>query len=240
MKELRDYGFSEKEARVYIATLTLGYGTANEIAEKAELVRTTTYDLLKLLKERGFVSVIEKNNVLVFEASNPNKLTQNLEEKKQKIKQVIPHLSKLKENLPLKPKVKFYEGKEGLKTVFQEILNAKSPLVAYSNNEYMVHLLPFFSLNFINKRVEKKIPIRILSEDSEITTNLLKKKDKKEYRETRIIKELNQVAINQYVYGDSVALLGSKENEPAGIIIKHKDFADCQKIIFERLWKQAK
>ena len=52
-EELRKYGLSEKEAKVYLALLKKGPSTVNEIAESADLVRTTTYDILKILREEG-------------------------------------------------------------------------------------------------------------------------------------------------------------------------------------------
>lgn len=240
LEELKEYGFSEKEARVYLTVLELGSATANEIAEKTDLIRTTAYDILKLLREKGLVSTVNKNNVLTFEASDPSKLTEILEEKINRVNKIIPNLSKLKKEKYARQKVEFYEGKEGLKTAFEEILKAKKPLHAYSNNEMMLHALPFYSTNFIKRRVEDKIPLQILSEDSPTTRKLLVSKDKKEFRETRLLEELKNISINQYIFDDSVAILNSKEGEFSGIIIRNKEFSDCQKLIFEKLWKNAK
>ncbi len=238
--ELKEYGFSEKESKVYVAVLALGEATVNQIAEKSDLIRTTTYDLLKSLKEKGFVSSITKNKVIFFEACNPNKLIETLEEKKSKISKLIPTLSKLREEIPIKPKIEFYEGVNGVKTIFDEILRAKKPLCAYSNNKTMLNLVPYFGPNFIKKRAELKIPIRIISEKSSTTTHLLVEKDKKELRETKILDDLKNIPMNIYIFGDSVAILSSREQEPVAFLINHKDFAHMQRTIFEQVWKKLK
>ncbi|HET7324592.1 MAG TPA: helix-turn-helix domain-containing protein [Halococcus sp.] len=52
-----ELGLTEYEARVYVALLRLGTGTAREIAEIAGVPRTRIYDATDRLTERGFVDV---------------------------------------------------------------------------------------------------------------------------------------------------------------------------------------
>ena len=234
------YGLSEKESLVYIALLKSGPATVNQIAESADLVRTTTYDILKKLREEGIVASFDKNNIRHFEAADPEKLIQILDERKKYVTQILSDLKKLKKEVPDMPRSEIFEGKHGLKTVFQILLTKKKPLYAYSNNEAMTELMPYFAPRFINDRVKAKIPIKIISEESKTTDVLLKEKDKKEFRETRTINNFNKLLVNQYMTDDVVAILGTRADEPIGIVIHHKDFARAQRIIFEQLWQKAK
>ncbi len=237
---LMKYGLSEKEARVYLALLKIGPATVNQIAESADLVRTTTYDILKKLREEGIVASMDKNNIRHFEAADPEKLIQVLDERKKYVEQILSDLKQLKTVVPDMPRSEIFEGKHGLKTVFQILLTQKKQLYAYSNNAAMLKLLPYFGPSFIKDRVKAKIPIKIISEESKTTTTLLKNKDKSEFRETRTIKDFNKILINQYMTDDVVAILGTRADEPIGIVIHHKDFARAQRIIFEQLWEKAK
>jgi len=239
LKELIEYGFSEKEAKVYLSLLMIGNSTVYEISEKADLVRTTTYDILKSLREGGFVSSYYKNKVLFFEACHPSFLAKDLAIKKGKIEKIIPNLSKLKEEMIKFPKVELYEGEEGMKKVFLEILKPKTELIAFSNNKAMVEKMPFFAPNFIKMRANSNIPLRIISEPSETTQKLLVDKDKKEKRKTRKWDKMNKFLLNMYVFGDSVAILGSSFKDPFGIVIHNKDFAGLQKSLFEEVWKKS-
>ena len=50
---LRQLGFSSKEATVYLAALELSMAPVSVIARKARLERSTTFEVLKKLSEKG-------------------------------------------------------------------------------------------------------------------------------------------------------------------------------------------
>ena len=54
---LQKLGMTEYAARIYVALLRLGSGTAREIAETTSVPRTRVYDAVEVLQERGFVDV---------------------------------------------------------------------------------------------------------------------------------------------------------------------------------------
>lgn len=239
-EELRQYGLSEKEAKVYLVLLRLGPSSVNTISEAADLVRTTTYDVLKKLREEGIVASMTLNDVQYFEASSPEKLLSILDERKKFLIPIISNLKKLRTESAPKSRAQIYEGRDGIKTVFNFLIGNKKPLYAYSNNKFMVDLLPIYGPRFIKDRVKERIPIKIISEPSETTDKLLRSKDKIEFRETRTLPEFKKIPINQYISGDVVAILGSRQDEPVGILIHNKDFAEEQRIIFEKLWSISK
>ena len=82
---LEDFGLSNKEIKVYLAALEMGTATANELSKKSGLNRSTVYDLLKALVEKGISSTVIKNNASYFEVVEPERLVSILEEKKKKI-----------------------------------------------------------------------------------------------------------------------------------------------------------
>ncbi len=240
IEDLKKYGLSEKEARLYIALLKLGPSTVNNIAEEADIVRTTTYEILKKLREEGIVASMTLNNILNFEAADPEKLAQILDERKKYVTNILSNLKNLRTKELDRPRSEIFEGKNGVKTVFQILLEKKKPLYAYSNNTAMVNLVPYFSRYFISERAKNNIPIKIISEPSKMTDELLVKKDRKEFRETRTMEGFKNIKLNQYMNEDLVAILGTRAEEPIGIVIYHKEFAKEQRIIFEKLWKIAK
>ena len=52
---LKQLGFQKKEIDVYLATLQLGMAPISVIAARSKLKRTTVYDVMKKLAERGIV-----------------------------------------------------------------------------------------------------------------------------------------------------------------------------------------
>ena len=53
---LKAYGLNEKQIKVYLACLELGSASVQKISQKSGLIRTTVYEVLETLKQRGFTS----------------------------------------------------------------------------------------------------------------------------------------------------------------------------------------
>lgn len=236
---MKDIGLSEKEAKVYLILLSLGPSTVNTIAERSDLIRTTTYDILKTLREKGLVASLVRNKILHFEAADPQKIIENLDAKKQKVQNALPDLRKLHQIVPQGPTLELYEGVEGIRTVWQDILKEGTPLSAISNYQSVFNTMKYFSPRFIQQRVQRKIPARLITEKTPGAIQTWKKNDKQELRETRFIPSLEHVKITEYIYGEKVAILATDPQNPLGILIRNKEFAEQQQILFELLWKQA-
>jgi HTH-type transcriptional regulator, sugar sensing transcriptional regulator len=185
------------------------------------------------------VSFIVKNKIQYFQPATPEKLIQILEEKKAKINSILPELKKLNIEIQEAPAVEIYEGKEGIKSVYEDIIIDKKTLYAISNTHYIFNIMPFFTHNFVKQRVKNKITIKLLNEKTKESMKLMKNKDKQELRETRFIQELKNIPITEYIYGEKVAIFNTNPNEPFGILIRNKDFAKAQKTLFDLLWNKA-
>jgi predicted transcriptional regulator len=121
---LQEIGFSDKEARVYAAMLTLGPQGVQEIAEQADVPRSTLYAVLASLTERGLVSQYDQDKRTVYTAEAPKKLldliareVDALRSRQDTIATFIPALEALFRAQPNKPVVRFYEGSEGLRSL---------------------------------------------------------------------------------------------------------------------------
>src|SRR3990172_512112 len=93
---LEKLGFSEKEAKVYLAALELGEDSVQNIAKKAGINRATTYVILEKLMASGLISTYEKGKKTFIVAEDPKELLQILEEEKQ---EVLNREKDLKSNL---------------------------------------------------------------------------------------------------------------------------------------------
>lgn len=235
---LRQYGLSEKEIKVYLANLKLGSCTVHEISKNANIHRTTTYDILKSLIEKGLASSVIKKKSKCFEVADPSKLISILDEKKQKINQVITELTSIKNTVTAKPSVEFYEGKEGIKTVMEDILKHKKELLVYSSTKDLFNTLKFYFPNFIKERIKNKIHAKVLTEKT-TDTKQLKSKDKEELRETRFLPEKVNIPTATYIYENQTIIISLK-NEPLAIRIENEQITTTQRTTFNLLWKMAK
>ena len=128
-KELTYLGFNEKEAKVYVAALQLCKATASQIATFAKLNRATTYLYLRGLISRGLISSFEQFGRVYFVAEKPEKISRILQAKNQEVKKqeeyfvkLLPELNSIYNVIKGKPQIRFFEGREGLLSMQQEVL----------------------------------------------------------------------------------------------------------------------
>lgn len=250
IETLRKIGFSEKEAKVYMQLIRLGAQPVSVISEKAEINRTTTYDIIATLTKRGLISSIKKNSITYFKALDPKNLLNYLEsekveqskkiEKQQKeIATILPALISLENPESTKPKVTFYEGEKGLRQAYEDTLTSSETILAYANVEDMHKGLPNFFPDYYQRRgTEKKIHIKAIFPDNKISIER-HKKDKAENRESLLVpsKEYDfSPEVN--VYDDKV--LYASWREKMAIIIKSKEIADFHRTMYKLCWAQAK
>lgn len=238
-EELKEFGLSTNEINVYVTLLKTGLSTANRISEISGIKRTTTYDNLNLLLNKGIVSIIEKDSTKYYEAASPEKIISLLEEKKDKIKKILGELTNLKESASQKTGVTFFEGKKGVLTVLNDIIDEKKELWFYGSRKMALIALKHYPENFIQKRADKHILLKAVLAEEDIDDPSYKDKKIFGLSNLKFLKELDNIETNVFIYGDRVAFMTSTEN-PVGIIIRDNNILNQQKTIFNILWKIAK
>lgn len=236
IEKLGEIGIEEKPARVYIATLESGGGLASEIALKAQIERTHTYHLLEQLIKEGLVYRSEKGKRLIFVAQSPKKIEKIISNRLEQARSVIPELLAIESSDVIKPKMKLYEGIEGIKQLFEETLELPrgSETLAYSSAESIHEYLKDYVPQYVKKRAQKGISQRAIAEDSEEAREH-QKRDKEELRETRLISREKFPFRNEInVFGNKMMIASYKEL--IGVIIESKEIVDTQRSIFELAW----
>ncbi len=237
---LKELGLSEKEIKVYLAGLKLGLANVSSYADNANLPRTTTYDILKSLREKGIAGYVIKSGVRYFSMVSPNELLEKLQEKEKKLTEILPDLAKLQKFSIEKPEVEFYYGLEGFKTVANDLLREENSTIYAYIAEKNLQYLPIFHLQFKRKRKERKIRVKVITEKSELTKGL-RENDKEELRETRFLDTVMRKSdISFFIYGDKIAHIMATEKEQLGIITKNKTIADFHRRTFDLLWSQVR
>jgi sugar-specific transcriptional regulator TrmB len=242
---LLEIGFSSREADVYLAILSLGQGTASKIAREAHIVRTTAYDILSSLFDKGLVTLTGKEPKQEYVAESPDKLedyiSREMKKKQEDLKEVksnlIPQLKSI-HNVGNRPKVMFYEGREGMERVYEDTLTSHEPIRAYASVENMHMGLPGYFPEYYKRRAGKGIAIRAIVPNSE-TGRERKKLDKEEKRETALVpKSSFDFSPEINIYDNKVMIASWREK--LGIIIESNEIADAMKKIYELAWAEAK
>ncbi len=237
--ELKELNLEENEIKVYLACLILGTSKVKDISKRSELIRTTTYGVLKSLIEKGLISTIIINKITNYQAASPKQLIEILNEKKEVINAIIPRLENLQLAYSKKEhKVEFFEGRKGIKTIINDQLKKKGIILrVFGNFEKFKEFSETFADQYYRRRNEMKVHAKVILPDTPHNRKA-KKLNKEHNRETRFINKDSSTEI--YLYDNKVAFISFKENDLRGILIHDEELYEFQKMLFENSWKQAK
>lgn len=236
---LREYGLSDNEIAVFVACLKLGESTAQSISKEAKLPRTTCYHLLEALGQKGLVNYVVKESKKNFQAVKPNVLNQILDDKKRIIDDILPELNAISGTITSKPSVSISEGTKGIKNILLDVLEEKEEILHYGEIKSLQNVLPYIFPQYINERVRRKIPIRVLGKKEKEHLELIKN-SKKEFRKFKFLPENYEFKTSVFIYKNKVAILNLTKEPYYGTIVENEDFYDTQKNFFELLWKLIK
>lgn len=234
---LQNLGLDDKEAKIYLALLELGSGTIQEVAQKSGVKRTNIYNFIGPLKEKGIISEVIEDDKIMLVPENPYVLVKRAEKNYGEIKTALPELMGIF-NLPgTKPKVRFYEGIEGLKRGWYDLLNTRENggvMYGFSDYEKMLEAFPNDFPWFVPEmRAKKKIYLYGIAKDGPKGREV-QAKDKEHFRETKLFKDL-QLDTEINVLENKVAMLSFRRPYSA-VIIEDRAIAMSMKSIFRGWW----
>src|SRR3989344_3175847 len=235
-RDLEKLGFSVNESKVYLTLLKLGPSLAGKIAKEANLDRSSTYNALKLLMERGIIATVHETKRTIFVPSSPKKILDYFKEKEEIAKNIIPSLEERYKTKQKSQSIYHFKGYKGLKTIFQNMLDSldkgEEYLVIGSEGQFS-EKMPYFSPIFRKQKELKKIKTKILIREGR------KRTSKGKYTEYRQIPStvISPATIN--IYKNKVAIF-IWEDEPQAVLIENEKVSESFKNYFDFMWKHAK
>ena len=243
--KLQSVGFSEKQARVYVAALFLGPSAVQKIAEQAEINRATTYVILDELASMGLVSESTEGKKTVFVAEPPAAIERYLDaqnkqiaDKKTELKNILPNLKEVSRSSDgvETPVVRFYKGVDGAQAMhaqYRRKVKPKSSIYSMTNIDEVHKLFPDILLENPQRRLKKKISSKVIYSYN----NGDVKSSRSELRETRKIQGDVKADIN--LYENAVVISTYRGNDTVGVSIESKDIAGVLRQLFEIAWKKS-
>lgn len=232
---LTNLGLTDKEAKVYLALTELGTVVVSDIAHKAGINRVTTYDILEKLKMRGMVSYYTKKRIKYFSSMQPETLLEEFEKRTSDLRGSLPKFKTLTGEIN-HPRIRYFEGLEGIKAIYADTLTSKTEILNYSNSYEIRKKWPNYDQEYVEKRAQKKIYLRgVCPKDKAGET--VHAQDKEYYREMRLIPSDQFDFTNEInIYDDKVAIISFKD-ELIGMIIESIEISNSQRAIFNMCWQ---
>ena len=242
INSLEKLGLSKKEAQLYLIALETGPATVAKLAQKSGLKRGTIYEFLGEMLEKGLLEISISGKRKFYAGVEPKKLHKIIDRQKEILESLLPDLSMLTAGSSAKPKIKFYEGKEGILSVYYEILDLPvgSEVVGFATFEGIYKIYSQNQIDsYIKKRAAKKIMQKLIMPTDQYAQNHATE-NKKEFRETILIPKEKFFITNEInIYQNKVAIVSLGE-EKVALIIESQQMADTQRAIFNLLWNNLK
>jgi sugar-specific transcriptional regulator TrmB len=238
-------GLTKQEAEVYLTLLYLGPSTAGKITAKSGIHRRCVYDCTERLIKKGLVSYFRLNKKRLFEAAHPERLLQVLSEKEEQIRKsfgdiesILPQLISNYKFSAFKHEAGVFRGKEGLKTILEDILKTGKENLILGGESTAPKILANYLNKFHQRRIEKKIPEKFLFNSSEKGRG--KEISKMDYTKVRFLPVPFDSSVTINIFGAKTAFITWLEEEPLGILIENGHIADGMRTYFDLIWKISK
>jgi sugar-specific transcriptional regulator TrmB len=243
-------GLSNKEAKVYLASLSLGPAPVQQIADEAHIKRVTTYVVLESLAGLGLVNQTLKGKKTLYMAEEPATLSRLLErrandlaDQETNLKTIMPRLSALRLAPQVLPQIRFYDGPEavrGLLTDFYSLYkgSAEEGLI-FSNVDELRSFMPERGESQADpERLKRGIHSRLIYTSKQGAIYRLK--------EDELARVSRYVPFEKYpvtgyigVLGEYVVMIGLSARHPVGLTMKNPQMAQSMRAMFELSWDYA-
>lgn len=231
---LENCGLEEKEADVYLKSLELGQSSAYNLSKQLAFPRSTCYEILEKLREKGYISLFYKKGTKIYYPEDPRIIIEKSKVSFSLFEKSLPQFDALFKTADNKPSVRFLKGKEGIKIILEEILKEASEVLVFSSEDYIKNLEEDYLANFLKRRLEKGIGIKSILRQS-VEAEQRKLVSQKELREVRIISKDNDFHSFFAIWQNKVAMF-SFQKEMIALVIDDQDLVKTQKAMFWLIW----
>ncbi len=229
---LERIGFSPNEIKVYLTLNENGSLKAGKISKIAKIDRSSAYNALKALQERGMVSYVMIGQIKFFQAAGPRRLLDYVKEQEKDIQDILPMLQESHKSKKVEGQVRLFKGNKGIKTVFMDIIRTGEDNYVFGSEGQFTERMTDFAHKFTLLKKQAKIKTRVLMRKStrEIDTKL---------SDHRYLPNVAGSPAVTNIYGDKIAII-IWTDEPEAIVIENSAAAKAYKSYFDFMWKNAK
>jgi len=244
-EELQQLGLSNKEATLYLASLELGKAKASDLANYTGINRGTIYDVARTLFKHGLMGSIQQGRITYFVAHSPENFIEKMSENLKKAHELMPEIESVMRSKYHRPKLRFYEGVDGLKAIYGETLKCQSKkmLQFVSVKAVFESVGKEFAQEYVVKRIRRHIYLRAVNDQKGEIDD--KKEGYSSHTDAKLLREsrLAPASVNfpsiVMVYDDKVVFISTKK-ENFGFIIGSRESAAMMSSLFEIMWNISK
>lgn len=236
---LESIGLNKNEITIYLDLTKTKKSSALDISKRTGIHRSSVYDALKKLIERGFVNEIIEEKRRLFRVLGPEKIRYYIKRKEEDLRSVIPYLKELSGNFveESEEEIVISKGMFGVREAIMDLLKRGNIMKVFGSSLEAVGLLGFgFLKDFHKERIKNKIVMKhIFSKEA---YDRAKELSKMEYTKSACFPKKYFSIVSTTVCGDCILFIIFSKTV-SSIKIVNKNVADSYSNYFELLWEQA-
>lgn len=244
LKELQQLGFSEKEARVYVALAGLGTTSIGPLERKTKIHKQMLYPLLEDMRREGVVSTTLRNGRKQFSVADPDVLRTRAQAQQATAEALVPKIYAEMGADRAASEIKTYNGTLAVQAFFTKMLKqmpAGSNLdILGAGGDAFLSTIGSKGLYFDRYealRISRDISHRQLMYENQRTADpsyLVRR-----HVENRWLPEHFSQPIATHIWPDRISILFF-DDSPQVIEIKSAKVADGFRNYFEMLWRMSR
>ena len=247
LEQFTQLGFNSTEAKVYLGLAEIGKATAQAIAKRVRIPRTTVYSALENLSQKGVVALESKRGTTFYVANQPSSLLRLVENQKAELSQrekaareLVEQISPffLGKNFSV-PKLQFFDGTPNVESMLYDFSDEwaastrkyDSVWWGYQDPSFVDQYRPW--LEWYWKRMMPEDKIRLLSNEAPVEREL-----RARVKNRTIFPIASELPFSStiWVCGDYIVLIMSKQEPHYAFQLNDAVFAANLRQLFMLLW----
>lgn len=246
--QLAHAGLSSREARIYLVSLSLGKASVQEIAHASQMTRSTVYNVIDGIVERGLMKIVDVNGKRFFVAESPEKIVKMLKRQAEDligrinvVELAMPEFLALENNKSGRPRVYFFEGKKGIVELsrrYEETTSDFFEIVPFDalRQFFEEHELDAHKETMVKNRISGKV--LIIADEPPVES--MRRVHERFGWQLRYMKSGSEPLSGHIsVKGDEIYGF-SYDGIPIGVVIENDSIARALKMVFELAWESAR
>lgn len=252
-KRLQDFGLTKKQSDIYILLLREGNLRISRITQLLNMPRSSVYESLKGLFERGLAEEIIENSYKHVKAYPIGSIRHILDEQVEALRKQTSDLDHLEKSLSILPGIqapaatiiRYYKGKAGARQLFWNTLKAKDTLYVQSEWGRGKYVGMEFYKRFVAESYAKNVNERVLTNPTPHVLDSIRQYTGTPVSRTNLdtIRCIDKEEIpfkgETLIYDNVYAQIFLKNEQITGFEVESKQFVRTQRSIFEVLWSSA-
>jgi len=255
-KQFKELGLSNNEVEAYLSLINKGKSNIQKISKETKIPRSTLYETLKALIEKGLIAEIIEDKKKFYKAYSLKILKNKFEDEQERLQKNLEQIDSLENTISSLGifsnnkenhfEIRKYSGRSGARQLIWNTLSAKSTVYVYSYFGRTKYVGVKYYQGFVIESKKRDIKEKVIINPSQRVFDLFKRdvgtsKARTKLEDIRCIdfEKLN-IQGETFIYDNIFATAYLDKEEIVGFEIESKSFADTQRSIFEAYWQQAK